>query len=291
MPNWCYSSYYFEFAEEDTAKRFTEVLEKASKVTPRGQDFGAAWLGNILIACGRSYHFEKSEYGHEIIRINPDPSYRYKGSITWFERDKQTVEVETETAWCPNPGVLATALLHVGVHFDPSSASFEDVNITWCAEESGCEIYVGSDAETCEGDIHVQLECNEEKYKTDKRFQEIFCYDDCWEDDGTFVQEFSTYRESLIEDINRLVSPEEKQDTLEGAVEALKRAYPDYDIKISVTPYEFYELLSDDEVTEITDEQDKMLEEQWDELSDIPFDEDEEGTLHLSWDWNGFNKF
>ena len=39
MPNWCYSSYYFEFAEEDTAKRFTEVLEKASKVTPRGQDY------------------------------------------------------------------------------------------------------------------------------------------------------------------------------------------------------------------------------------------------------------
>jgi hypothetical protein len=35
---------------------------------------------------------------------------------------------------------------------------------------------------------------------------------------------------------------------------------------------------------------DKELEKLWDELTDIPFDEEENGTLVLAEDWNGFEK-
>jgi hypothetical protein len=35
---------------------------------------------------------------------------------------------------------------------------------------------------------------------------------------------------------------------------------------------------------------DKELEKLWDELTNIPFDEDEDGELVLAEDWNGFEK-
>lgn len=298
MPNWCYSGYKFKFSDEEQAKKFAAVIERAEKVKTDGQDFGYGWLGNILIACGYPYNVEKNDPSDRgILRLGnekmPAPDYRYRGSISYYDRYESEVEVQTETAWNAMPGVFGSALLNTGFRFNTKTSSFDGVDVRWWSEEPGNCVYCGSDAETCGGDIRVQLECNGDKYDTDERLSDIFDYDACWRDAGSVVQEITTEKKDLLKDINAFVYKNDKdsyKDNLDDAIKAIKEAYPDYGIEFYITEYEFYGWLSDDEITELEKEQDKILEGEWDELSDIPFDEDEEGTLYISRDWNGFKK-
>jgi len=296
MPNWCYSSYSFSFDDPLKAEKYGGILKKAGEAGERGQDFGTGWLGNVLLACEWPKKYEKSGSTERIVIGDekcPAPGYRYRGDITYYERCDSEIVVDTETAWGPMPGTLATALLFAGMRFNPYKGGFDDMEVSWSSEEGGCEFYAGSDSEYCEGDIHVQLECDEDKYETDKRFSSIFCYENSWQDTGARVQEFTTFRETLLKDINSFVYGEDEKSyksTLDEAIKALKESHPDYSIEVYVSDYSFGYWLSDDEISDIEKQQDMLLEKEWDEFSGILFDEDEEGNLILSEDWNRFRK-
>lgn len=210
MPNWCFSNYSFKFNDETKAEKFEEFLKKATDssnpVNLKGQGFGSNWLGNVLIACGYpvSYKTETDSAWDEQVIIGNEkyhaPAYNYRGEITDFERDDDTVTISLETAWEPMPGPLATALYAIGLDF--SDGEFDGVSVRWTSEEPGCEYFGGSDSEYCDGDIRAYAEIPMGLYDNDSKLREIFDSEET-DDDGEmyFVNQYD-YSDKLLKDIN-----------------------------------------------------------------------------------------
>ena len=149
MPNWCYSTYTFNFEDKTKAEKFEELLNKATDssnpVNLKGQGFGSNWLGNVLIACGYPVSYKRDEDWTLVVigdEKHPEPAYRYRGDITDFYRYHNSVTVGLETAWGPMPGVLATALYAVGVPYTEED-TFAGVSVGWESEEPGLGYYGG----------------------------------------------------------------------------------------------------------------------------------------------------
>ena len=208
MPNWCFSTYSFQFNNEKMAEKFENLLKKATDSSnPRnlkGQDFGSTWMGNILIACGYPVSYKTdSAWGEQVI-IGDDehkaPLYDYRGSISYFDRSGDTVTVDLETAWEPMPGVLATALYSIGLTF--SEGMFDDVTIKWSSEEPGCEYFGGSDSEYCDGDIRAYAEIPMNLYDNDEKLRDIFDSEEIYNDGETYTINQYYYSDKLLKEIN-----------------------------------------------------------------------------------------
>lgn len=250
MPNWCYTTYEFSFDDESMAEKFEELLDKATDasnpVNLKGQDFGSHWLGNILIACGYPVSYKEDEaWGSQIVigdEKHPEPYYRYRGDITDFYRDNNTVSVGLETAWEPMPGVLATALYTVGAAYNEDK--FAGVSVDWESEEPGNEYYGGSNPEFCEGDIRVYAEIPVELYRNDEKLRDIF--ESGYDDDGVVYVDQRDCAKNLAREINqylgiKAVTSDKPLKVLDEALKALTEKYPD--IMVSYDEYQFEDWL------------------------------------------------
>ena len=243
MPNWCYSTYSISFDDKTTAEKFEELLNRATDrsnpVNLKGQGFGSNWLGNILIACGYPVSYEEDEAWGPYIVIgdekHPEPAYSYRGDITDFCRDDNIVTVSLETAWGPMPGALATALYTIGVKC--TDGVFDGVTVNWESEEPGNGYFGGSDSEFCDADIRVCGEIPVELYNSNKELRDIFKANDI---DGEIVYvDQRDYADDLACELNQYLGI--KKATLDEALEALKKKYPDIDV--SYDKYQFEDWL------------------------------------------------
>ena len=125
MPNWCSTNIDICFSTESEALMFNALLDSWMSVSAKS-DFGASWLGNILINAGIATVGEDG-------RIVSD--YRCRGSVAWSELDDTVVHIQTETAWCPMLSMWVAIL----EKYAP------DASITYTAEECGCCMYVSND--------------------------------------------------------------------------------------------------------------------------------------------------
>lgn len=130
MPNWCYTTYHFQGKENELKILHDKINEWTSKQFIETA-FGDSWLGNILYGAGLQ----------DCIN-NPDPA-RYlacrgqivditdrDGNILRYSRKDFTVS--TETAWVPMAKMWNAVIEKLGL---------KSVEFSFCAEESGCEIY------------------------------------------------------------------------------------------------------------------------------------------------------
>ena len=122
MPNWCYTIIkLYNTPEKITA--LDKALQEAQKEWRVKSDFGSMWLGNLLVHMG----YSKDEV------VNGD--IRCRGSITDISVSKEEINLATETAWSP--------MLQVIRLFADKFAP--DTEITYTAEEPGCELYWTND--------------------------------------------------------------------------------------------------------------------------------------------------
>ena len=129
MPNWCSTT--IEFSGDETAiidfyKRLTEYTSKEFVKS----DFGNWWLGNIVLGFG--FTVDKPD----------SPSCRgYLVGTGIYLSEDNILRVTTETAWVP--------MLHMWRMIIDKHYSTEDsdnlINMTWVAEEFGCDLYYTND--------------------------------------------------------------------------------------------------------------------------------------------------
>ena len=214
MSDLCYTRYTFKFDDEETAERFAALLDEATDFSKernlKGQDIGSTWLGNILLECGYPYSYrEEKMRATTRTRLHigngkqPGPMYYYRGQITDYDRKGDTVNVGTETANEPMPGVFGTALSHIGLVYDRSEGSFKGVTVRWYSDVN--DFFGGSDSEYTEADIRVNSSFPKKLYDNDKKLQEIFSsddeeYDDDSEDGDITINQFD-YKDRLIKQL------------------------------------------------------------------------------------------
>lgn len=198
-------------------------------------------MGNILIACGYPVSYKTdSAWGEQVIigdEKHHAPAYNYKGEITDFKRDDDTVTISLETAWEPMPGPLATALYTIGLDF--SDGEFDGVSVQWSSEELGCGYFGDSDSEYCEADVRVYSEIPMKLYDNDEKLRDIFISDETDDDGEVYTINQYDYADNLTHELNDYLGAEER--TLDGALRALKKKYPDIDV--SYVEYQFEDWL------------------------------------------------
>lgn len=185
MPNWCSTVYRFYSDTEEGTKQleqFYERLEKAIEPKRRRalvSDFGDGWLGNVILeTCPHYLKFTSSdsincEYNGEGIR--------FRGSIVdiRLDADSKTLDVETETAWEPMPGIWDMILAECG---------YTDIKYVYQAEEPSCELYINTDTEG--------------RFFSDRYHVEVYVHDDFYCNEVCYLSS----EEELLEFENQLIA-------------------------------------------------------------------------------------
>lgn len=138
MANNCFTDFRFYCANDDIAKSF---YERTMKPIETGDDWGRWWLGNTC-----------KEFG-----IEPETT-ECRGSITDVHLNGDEVDVYTDTAWTP---MIDMWRLIIAKNFlDESGEPL--IQISYKAEEFGCDIYVTNDMGTFDWSrYHVEIQSDE----------------------------------------------------------------------------------------------------------------------------------
>lgn len=116
MPNWCYTSYVAEGPKEQLQKLYDTMLSLAAMPPPGllKNDFGSAWLGNLVMALG----------------LNPyeQNNFRCRGDYSNVElQPNGNLTFDTTTAWCEADDTRRLI-----------EAKFPGVRLFYISEEFGC---------------------------------------------------------------------------------------------------------------------------------------------------------
>lgn len=131
MPNWCSTNIRISGKKNDINrlyKRFSEAIElddgdrKPGYFTSDLTHYGQHWLGNLLLYIGEDVE---------------NTNIRCRGTVSYYELcdDGEGITIQTDTAWVP--------MIQVFVKFKNKYAP--NAEISFCAEEPGCELYWRSD--------------------------------------------------------------------------------------------------------------------------------------------------
>lgn len=119
MPNWCLTNITINGNENDL-KVFDKLLDQWTSRNYMENGFGHEWLGNIVLGSGIG-----------TVNTNPETDIRCRGSITQNQLCDDTLDIQTETAWCP----MLDMWVKLVEKFIP------DADITYTAEEYGFELF------------------------------------------------------------------------------------------------------------------------------------------------------
>ena len=133
MPNWCSTDIIISNSDSNVLKNLESEFDKALHWNKIPNGFGEAWLGNILNYLG----YTEEEIVQEKMRC--------RGEVTWMKmRNDGKLYINTDTAWIP----MLQPFLKMIEKYAPDS------ELTYYAEELGCEIICTNDYEMV-GKIHV----------------------------------------------------------------------------------------------------------------------------------------
>ena len=158
MPNWCFTQIHISGKKkniQELYERFSNVIERddggqrVGEYTSSLSRYGKRWLGNLLLAVGENVETTK---------------IRCRGTVEYYElgADGDEISIQTETAWVP--------MLQCFVKFVNKYAP--DAEITYCAEEPGCELYWKND--DAWEDYYVDFYEEEADEETAHRFKMAF---------------------------------------------------------------------------------------------------------------------
>lgn len=208
MPNWCSSVYQIQFDNAEDAQKCLDFLDRATAETERntkGQGFGTMWLGNLLLEAGYPYHYKTMNAGSvnerteiEIGDESHPVNFRYRGEVSYYDGDDDTVTIDTETAWAPMPEAIAVMLTALG-HRIGEDGQFEGLTVQWYSEEPGCEYYAASDSEIAEGDCHVYFQS---EGCPDDKVIDIFGSENEDSDGESFYSDFTTEKADLYKQMS-----------------------------------------------------------------------------------------
>lgn len=137
MPNWCTNDICITGKD---MKKYREFCEKSLKdniadTKYEGTDFGAGWLGNLLLSAGEDY--EKVKQFHMV---------NARGNYEITDATNDQLSISAESAWGPCYDVFRYVAEKMGF----------DVDVDYYAEEPGCGVYVASDRSmTDDGDYYI----------------------------------------------------------------------------------------------------------------------------------------
>lgn len=132
MPNWCMTNVTIQTYDKDKAARFGELLTKwTSKDYRENGFFNHTWLGNIVGNSGLATYDETkgSFFTKDGVNI------RCRGSLDDWTVDDDCIHLFMSHAWSP---MLRMWRLLVDKYFP-------EADITFNAEEPGCELYATND--------------------------------------------------------------------------------------------------------------------------------------------------
>lgn len=131
MPNWCSTSYYFQFESEKKAQEFFDLVNSWLNEVVKS-DFGESWLGNVVLNSKISQLKTSSDKSFDI-----EPYYSCRGWVVDSDLCGCEVSIYTETAWCP--------MHEMWEAIRQKYAS--DATVTYYAEEPGVLLYNTNDPE------------------------------------------------------------------------------------------------------------------------------------------------
>lgn len=134
MPNWCSTEYAF-YGETEVVQDFAKKIKKYTDKELYKSDFGATWLGNVLIGFGINTA-DDFENGTNIY---------CRGEITSvpdWEEDLNEIHFFTWTAWTPMNKMWD---IIIDKHYTDEEG-FPKLFYSYLSEEPGCELYEKSDA-------------------------------------------------------------------------------------------------------------------------------------------------
>lgn len=116
MPNWCYTTYKC-IGEPKEIKELYDALkyidERKTSIIPN--DFGKFWLGNLVTRLGGNWE-----------------DYPCRGDIIdYYLKDKETLFIYQNTAWCEQRGVRRCI-----------EDKLPSIKVYYQAEEAGCGVYI-----------------------------------------------------------------------------------------------------------------------------------------------------
>ena len=125
MPNWCYTNitinHYDKAKLEDLSKKISDWSHK--QFCDTGENgFRDGWLGNIVGNSG-------------IADPMKDGSPRCRGTLTSIYYEHEQINLSTETAWAPMMQMWQMII----------DKYLPDADITYSAEESGCDLFCTND--------------------------------------------------------------------------------------------------------------------------------------------------
>ena len=206
MPNWCLTNIHISGKKSDIQtlyKRFSDAIERDDGGQEPGYftagltHYGKRWLGNLLLYIG------------EEIKENGGP--RCRGTVSYYDLcdDGEGITIQTDTAWVP--------MLQVFVKFKNKYAP--NAEITYCAEEPGCELFWKND-DSWE-DYYVEFFSEETDEKTADKIKEAFGLD------GTSTY---MYRNEMKESLKQLLNHDGELDDL--VEEALDKYDEEHGLRI-----------------------------------------------------------
>ena len=124
MPNWCYTDIHINYDDEQKLKAFSEQIERWMKTPALPDVTWSNWLGNIIL---------NAEIG--TVDTGKSTDLRCRGDVTYLEFMSDYICIDTETAWVPMMQLWQKLV----------DKYLPDAEITYCAEECGCELYWTND--------------------------------------------------------------------------------------------------------------------------------------------------
>lgn len=124
MPNWCYTDIHINYDDEQKLKAFSEQIERWMKTPALPDVTWSNWLGNIILNAGIG-----------TVDTGKSTDLRCRGNVTYLEFMGDYICIDTETAWAPMMLMWQKLV----------DKYLPDAEITYCAEECGCELYWTND--------------------------------------------------------------------------------------------------------------------------------------------------
>lgn len=154
MPNWCFTNIEIVSNNPQKNEYVYNLIEKwTSGESYIKNDFGSCWLGNIVGFSGIDKCTDKKDF-----------SIPCRGQLTYLELFKESIQIQTLTAWSP---ALKMWVMLIEKYYDKA----DNVKIIFTAEESSMGLLCTNDPELIDkynvdiwddyDNINKFLECGE----------------------------------------------------------------------------------------------------------------------------------
>lgn len=177
MPNWCFTNINISSENKKGLDELFSLLEDwTSEERNNENGFGHNWLGNIVL---------NSKIG--TVDTGKKTDCRCRGEIVYMDNLGGEIVIQTETAWAPIMDIWKRVV----------DKYLPGAEITYSAEESGCEIYYTNDP-CLQGLYYVDVYTDNDSYTETEFTQDAVI--DVLRENGISEKEIENFANSDKED-------------------------------------------------------------------------------------------